>query len=122
MDCEIKLVGKSHDGGKDLILLNGDSQTFIQVKRRTQADKVEAVSSIRDLIGASVIGNANACIFVTTADHFSKPAQDAAYAVIKNKTFDSFELVDYHRFVEMLNLQKKNYPNEWQQLLRVKSE
>lgn len=23
MDCEIKLVGKSHDGGKDLILLNG---------------------------------------------------------------------------------------------------
>lgn len=54
--------------GKDLILLDGEKQTFIQVKRRTQAQKVEPVSSIRDLIGASVIGDADACVFVTTAE------------------------------------------------------
>ena len=83
MDCEIKLVGKSHDGGKDLILLNGENQTFVQVKRRTQANKVEGVSCIRDLIGASIIGEAKACVFVTTANHFSKPAQDAAKKVVE---------------------------------------
>lgn len=120
MDCEIKIVGKSHDGGKDLILLNGEKQTFVQVKRRTQANKVENVSCIRDLIGASVIGDADACIFVTTADHFSKPAQVAVQKVVEKKILDSFELIDYHRFVDMLNLQKENYPREWENLLRIR--
>lgn len=46
IDCDVTVVGKSHDGGKDLILLTGDKQIFIQVKRRTQASKVEPVSSI----------------------------------------------------------------------------
>ena len=122
MDCKVLLVGKSHDGGKDLILLDGDRQTFVQVKRRTQPDKVEAVSSIRNLIGASIIGDANACIFVTTADHFSKDAQVAAQKVVEKKVFDSFELIDYRKFVDMLNLQKENYPKEWEQLLKIKGE
>ena len=120
MDCEIKLVGKSHDGGKDLILLNGENQTFVQVKRRTLADKVENVSCIRDLIGASIIGDANACIFVTTANHFSKPAQEAARKVVEKNILDSFELIDYQRFVDMLNLQREKYPKEWERLLKVK--
>lgn len=121
-DCEIHLVGKSHDGGKDLILLDGEKQTFIQVKRRTQAQKVEPVSSIRDLIGASVIGDADACVFVTTADHFSQPAQTAAQKVVEKKILNSFDLVDYHRFVDMLKLQRKDYPTKWEQILKIKGE
>lgn len=31
-------------------------QTFVQVKRRIQAENVESVSFIKDLIGASIIG------------------------------------------------------------------
>lgn len=119
-DYEVRLVGKSHDGGKDLILLDGDKQTFVQVKRRMYADKVESVASIRDLIGASMLGDADACIFVTTADHFSKPAQDAAKKIVDKKKLDSFELIDYHKFISMVQLQRKNYPREWEQLLRVK--
>lgn len=122
MDCDINIVGKSHDGGKDLILVNGDKQTFVQVKRRTQASKVEPVSSIRDLIGASVIGDADACVFVTTADHFSKPAKDAAQKVVEKKILNSFDLIDYRRFVDILKLQRENYPKEWEQLLRIKGE
>ena len=120
MDCEIKIVGKSHDGGKDLILLNGDKQTFVQVKRRTQSDKVESVSSIRDLIGASILDDADACVFVTTADHFSDPAKEAAKKAVEKKILNSFELIDYHRFVSMLNLQRMNCPTEWEKLLRIK--
>ncbi len=120
VDCEIRLVGKSHDGGKDLILLDGDKQTFVQVKRRTRNEKTEPVSSIRDLIGASVIGDANACVFVTTADHFSIHAKNAAQKVVEKKILDSFELIDYHRFVDILKLQKKSYPKEWEVLLRLK--
>lgn len=120
IDCEIKLVGKSHDGGKDLILLNGEEQIFVQVKRRMQADKVESVSCIRDLIGASILEDAKACIFVTTADHFSKYAQDAAKKVVEKKILESFDLIDYKRFVAMLKLQREKYPKEWEELLRVK--
>lgn len=29
VDCDITVVRKSHDGGKDLILLDGEKQTFI---------------------------------------------------------------------------------------------
>lgn len=120
IDCEIKIVGKSHDGGKDLILLNGEKQTFVQVKRRMRDDKVENVSCIRDLIGASIIGDADACIFVTTADHFSKPAQDAAKKAVEKKILDSFDLIDYNSFISMLNLQRKKYPKEWEGLLKIK--
>ena len=98
----------------------GDKQTFIQVKRRTRLEKTEPVSSIRDLIGASVLGDANVCVFVTTADHFSIYAKEAAKRVVEKKILDSFELIDYHRFVNILKLQKINYPKEWEQLLRIK--
>ena len=90
------------------------------MKRRTQANKVEGVSCIRDLIGASIIGDAKACVFVTTANHFSKPAQDAAKKVVEKNILDSFELIDYQRFVDMLNLQRESYPKEWKGLLRIK--
>lgn len=121
-DCEIKLVGKSHDGGKDLILIDGEEKTFVQVKRRTQASKVEPVSSIRDLIGASIIEDAKACIFVSTADHFSRNAVNVAEKVVRDNKFDSFELIDYHRFVDMLNLKRDKMPNEWEKVLKVRGE
>lgn len=58
--------------------------------------------------------------FVTTANHFSKSAQDAARKVVEKNILDSFELIDYQRFVDMLNLQRENYPRKWESLLRIK--
>lgn len=118
-DCDIHIVGKSHDGGKDLILVNGEKQSFVQIKRRTKADKVEPVSSIRELLGASILGDATACAFVTTADHFSKPAKEAAQRSVEKKIVNSFELIDYHRLIAMLQLQKEKYPTEWKILLQL---
>lgn len=119
-DGEIKIVGKSHDGGKDLILINGKDKTFIQVKRRTQQDKVEPVSSIRDLLGASILEGAKSCIFVTTADHFSLPAKKAAEKAEKKRIVNQFELIDYHRFVDMLQLQKNTVPDVWKNVLNIR--
>ena len=102
------------------ILLDGEKQTFIQVKRRTCEDKVEPVSSIRDLLGASMLDGANSCIFVTTADHFSKPAQKAAIKAEEKGLVEKFELIDYSRFVEMLKLQKFTLPNIWESILQIK--
>ncbi|MFQ7273264.1 MAG: restriction endonuclease [Blautia producta] len=60
---------------------------------------MEHVFSVRTLIGASLLGDADFCIFITTVDHFSKPAQEAIKRVL-----NSFELIDYNNFINMLQL------------------
>lgn len=44
--CEVKEVGKSHDGGVDLIMIESDKPTIIQVKRRKSPSRTEAVKEI----------------------------------------------------------------------------
>ncbi|PXY01864.1 hypothetical protein DF185_04225 [Marinifilum breve] len=101
--CEVKLVGKTNDGGIDLILVNSDTPTLIQVKRRKTKNKTESVKEIRDLLGATVLKGAKNCAFVTTADHFSPKAIDAAKRAITNNIVDTFELFDHNRFFDILN-------------------
>lgn len=119
-DCEVELVGKSHDGGKDLILVNSDKPTIIQVKRRTRADKVEPVTTIRELLGTTVLAEASACLFVTTADHYSPMAIQEANRAIELKIVEKYDLINYHRFISLLNLYTitKEYP--WKKLIRIK--
>lgn len=40
--------------------------------------------------------------------------------VVEKNILDSFELIDYQKFVDMLNLQRESYPKEWESLLRIK--
>lgn len=120
--CEAKLVGKSHDGGKDVILIEDDGQRFfVQVKRRTDKHATEAVSFVRDLLGASLVeDNVKGCIFVSTADHFSKPAKEFAKKAVDKRRVDSFELVDCSHFLGMMELTRSTAPNAWESLLLLK--
>lgn len=118
-NCEVRVVGKSHDGGKDLILIDGDKQTFVQVKRRTNLEKIEAVTGIRELLGASLLGGADSCIYVTTANRFSRMAKASAKEAVTKNIIDSFELIDYQSFIDILNLRKDNLPNAWINLLKT---
>jgi len=118
-NCEVELVGKSHDGGMDLILVNSDDPIVVQVKRRTQAKKVEPVSSIRELLGATQLFEAKSCIFVSTADHFSAPAIAAAEKAQQLELVNRFDLIDYHRFVDMLKLQQVKLLSPWETLTSV---
>ena len=121
-NCDVELVGKSHDGGKDLIMLDNGSETFIQVKRRMSSKKVESVIAIRELIGAAVLGGVNSCIFVSTADHFSTEAKKAAKCATTKCNFDKFELIDGNRFLNMLHLVRKECPELWRTLLTLDRE
>jgi restriction system protein len=120
-NCEIELVGKSHDGGKDLILINSDQPTIIQVKRRTRANKVESVSSIRELLGATILSKAKSCIFVTTADHYSPMAIKEANMAMEIKAVEKYELIDYKRFIDILNLHKIVEKVPWKKLITLKA-
>jgi hypothetical protein len=65
-------VGKSHDGGIDVIFVDADSlQWLVQVKRREHSDSVESVNTLRNLLGVLARENSRHGIVVSTCDHFS---------------------------------------------------
>lgn len=118
--CNVELVGKSHDGGKDLIMIDSGIKTFIQVKRRMSKNKVESVIGIRELLGVSYVEDVNSCIFVSTADHFSKDAIKFAESAVEKRKCESFELIDCKRFLEMLKCTRTSFPEPWKTLLQIK--
>lgn len=120
-DCEVKLVGKSHDGGKDLILIYNDNPTIIQVKRRTKPNMTKGVSKIRELLGTTILAEANSCMFVTTAEHFSPMAIEEAKKAEEIKVVDKFDLVDCQRFLDMLQLHTITDNEPWLKALQLKS-
>ena len=111
--CEVVLCGRSHDGGFDLLLVESDNPTLVQVKRRTRPDKVESVAEVRHLLGATLLAGACACAFVTTADRFSREAKQAAIAAIEKGLVQRYELVDVHRFVDILHLASRPTLQNW---------
>lgn len=119
--CDVKEVGKSHDGGVDLIMIESDKPTIIQVKRRKSPTKTENVKEIRDLLGATLLSESKRCIFVTTADHFSKDAINSRNAAIRKNIVESFELFDYRSFLDMLHLYKTDVSETWKQFLQFEA-
>lgn len=119
-NCDVHIVGKSHDGGKDLILIESDKSIIVQVKRRMSAKKIEAAKEIRELLGTTVLEGSRNSIFVTTADHFSSEAIKTVNKAITNSIVDTFELFDYDRFMNLLNLYKKDKSEVWQDLIKTK--
>lgn len=116
-NCTVEIVGKACDGGIDLILIDSDVPTLIQVKRRTNPSAVESVSVIRELLGATLLAGSNKCIFVTTANHFSNPAKDAANEALKRSFVKTYDLIDCEKFFAIMNLYKKDDYISWTKLL-----
>lgn len=72
IDCEVIHVGKSHDGGKDVIFIDsGKNQWLIQVKRREKENSTEGVNTLRCLLGTMVHDETKYGIIVSTANHFT---------------------------------------------------
>jgi len=121
-DCEVEIVGKSNDGGVDLIVINSDYPIMVQVKRRKSKNKTEPVKEIRDLLGATLLKSSRNCAFVTTANHFSSEAIKSTKIAIEKSIVDSFELFDCHRLLGMLSLYKKSEDLKYGHLLKLKED
>lgn len=75
---EVSHVGRPDDGGVDVIYIDAEKkQWLIQVKRREKPQSVEAVETIRNLLGTMVLENSAYGAVVSTADHFSYQAYKA---------------------------------------------
>jgi len=105
--CNVLHVGQSHDGGIDLIAVDSDSPILIQVKRRSSPTASEAVSTVREFIGAMYLNDARRGVVLSTAKKFSREAQDSADKMLVSRKFDNFDLVDYKSFCSMLGVVKE---------------
>lgn len=114
--CEVEHIGKSHDGGIDLLLVNSDSPTVVQVKRRRKLNHTEAVSGVRELLGATLLNESKNCIYVSTCSKFSDAAEKAAAKSVELGHVESYELYDFKRFLDLLNLTTNIY-EPWKKFL-----
>lgn len=122
--CEVTHCGRSHDGGVDLLLVQGDQTIPIQVKRHAKPDAVEQVKVVREMFGVLFRDGYKRGMVVSTAKRFSPEAIKEVNKVIAENRCDTFELVDLDRFAGMLRLVRN--PDEqppWLDLLpRFRSE
>jgi HJR/Mrr/RecB family endonuclease len=104
MDCEVVHTGRTSDGGIDLLLLKSDTPYVVQVKRRLREGQGEAVSSIREFLGATLLAGYKRGIYVTTATHYTNAAIDAASAAKSRSLVKKLHLIDRDKFLRLLSL------------------
>jgi len=117
--CEVEHIGKSYDGGIDLLLINSEIPTVVQVKRRRKLKHTEAVSGIRELLGATLLKESKNCIYVSTCSKFSEAAEKAATRSVELGHVENFELYDFKRFSDVLKLTKQAYDPPWRKFLHT---
>lgn len=99
-ECDVLHVGRSHDKGIDLILVQGDTNIAVQVKHRTRLNKKEGVSPVREFVGALVAEGFTKGLFVSTAVNFSQYARE--YVEQVNRNFVPLNLIDINEIREMV--------------------
>lgn len=112
--CEVYHVGKSNDGGIDLLAIESDNPIVIQVKRRMNPDSVEGVDVVRLLFASMFASGAKRGMLVTTAQRFSKQA--AEWMHLPNLRDSGFEidLVAFDRLLEMTKQASPGAASGWE--------
>ena len=103
LDCKAIHVGRTGDGGVDLVLIeNQNAPVLIQVKNRQNPRKAEPVSSIREFLGAMVLKRGTRGMFVTTSHHFTRGAERAAKEAEATAVIEQLDLVNASRLLDIL--------------------
>ena len=110
--CEVHQVGFSRDGGVDLLLLTADAPIAVQVKRRESSTRAEAVSGVREFLGAALLLGHSDMMYVTTAPLFFADAIAAANSAVKRQLVRSFQLIQRSELAALLR--SVSTPNNWQ--------
>lgn len=113
LDCDVTHLGRSGDGGIDLLLVTSDQQWVVQVKRRHNLNAAEGVKPIRELIGSMVVEQQRNGIFVTTAGRFTRGAQSTAKRAALVGAVEKIQLVDLNSFIDLLRLTNHQNKRPW---------
>lgn len=102
-DAEVEHIGRSGDGGIDLLLVRSSSPIAVQVKRRANRT-TESPAVVRELLGAMVLSDLRRGIVVTTADHFGSASLAMAEPQMRARTGYSIDLYAMDQLLEVLRL------------------
>lgn len=103
-DCEVRHVGRSGDGGIDLLLLETDQAVAVQVKHRSNPDRVESLDIVRSFLGAMIVRGYRKGMFISLANRFPPGAKPEAELGREKGVIESMEFVDCGGIVEMLGI------------------
>lgn len=99
--CEVFHVGKTNDGGVDVIFVDsGKRRWLVQVKRRESSKSSEPIDTLRNLLGAMLLRDSSYGIIVSTADHFTSYARKAQKEA--GERGFSIQLIDRGKLNELL--------------------
>jgi len=101
INCEIYHVGRSRDGGIDLVAVGADQPMMIQVKRRESPNAVEGVDVVRLLFASMFVRGAKNGMLVTTAHRFTKDANDWVHLPALRDNSYQIDLVALDRLLHM---------------------
>jgi len=111
-DCETRWVGRTGDGGVDVLVLMADKPLAVQVKRRASPDRSEGVQIIREFCGAMVASDYKRGLFVTTAHQFSRAAHETAGKVQGKCKLERLDLIDCRGLCDLLSFVGDD-PEKW---------
>src|SRR5882724_10086480 len=96
-DSRSWLTSASSYVARDLLMVQGDAASAIQVKRREIRDRAERVSIVRELVGAMVAFGLKRGKVVTTAQRFG-PSANQYIAGVRKDGFQ-IELLNWDAFL-----------------------
>jgi hypothetical protein len=102
-DVEVSVVGRTADGGIDLVYVQSEKPFAVQVKRRQSSDSKETVELVRAFLGACLLAERRNAAIVTTAADFTAPARAAAKRAVRLGLLETFDLVAREKFLELFH-------------------
>ena len=114
--CEVAHIGRSGDGGIDLLMLSGDKEYAVQVKRRLNSGHVEQVNPIREFLGVLKLRAKTRGMFITTGQDFTRGCYTEAQLAKDMELVSEFELYNRDRFMSLLKASDTK-SNPWDKFL-----
>jgi hypothetical protein len=102
-DSEVRHVGRTGDGGVDLIAVIGDEPLMVQVKRREDSDQSEGVEVVKLLFASTFARGAKNGMVVTSAKKFSRQAREWIESPKLKGAGFNLELVDLNSLMSMVD-------------------
>lgn len=112
MDCEVKALGGTKDGGIDALAILGENEKIIiQIKWREKKNGAEGISVVREVGGTLLARKIPNGLIISTRKKFSKPAIKEARLISQNEIVEigkiQLELRDFNDLIDMFNVSSK---------------
>ena len=113
-NCDVKHVGRSHDGGVDLIVVAADEPILVQVKRRSRPHAVEGLEVVKNMFASLFSQRAQHGMVVTSAERFTAGAMAWARHPALSENQFTIDLLDMDSLLSMIRAYNTGETPGWE--------